>query len=128
MWAKFLSNFYPITIVYNGLTFGSVEAAFQAQKCPERAHEFCSLSPRDAKRLGKRVPLRSDWEREKIKIMYSLLCIKFSDPYLQQQLKSTTPHKLEERNTWHDTYWGTDMQGNGKNVLGSLLMVIRDRI
>ena len=126
MWSRVLSNFYPVTITYNGLTFGSVEAAFQAQKCPERAPEFCHLSPREAKHLGKRVKLRQNWEKEKIKIMFELLSIKFSKSDLLRELKSTAPYELVERNTWHDTYWGTDMNGNGKNMLGRLLMRIRD--
>ena len=125
MWADFLSNFYPCKIVYNGHQFNSVEAAFQAQKDPSRTAEFESLGPKEAKRLGKRVKLRPDWEQVKVRVMYELLCIKFSDPALDLKLKQTGTSTLIEKNTWHDLYWGTDMQGNGKNVLGQLLMVLR---
>ena len=33
----FLSNMYPVTITYNGYTYQSTEAAYQAQKEPTRA-------------------------------------------------------------------------------------------
>ena len=125
MWADFLSNFYPCRVVYNGHSFNSVEAAFQAQKDPSRAAEFEPLGPKEAKRLGKRVKLRPDWEQIKVRVMYELLCIKFSDPALDLKLKQTGAATLIEKNTWRDLYWGTDMQGNGKNVLGQLLMVLR---
>lgn len=36
----FLSNFYMADVEYNGIKYLNNEAAFQAQKCPERAHEF----------------------------------------------------------------------------------------
>lgn len=63
----FLSNFYPAPITYNGLVFKNNEAAFQAAKCPERRAEFCCLNPSEAKRLGRRVKLRDDWDQIKDK-------------------------------------------------------------
>ena len=61
----FLSNFYPMTLrdmEYPSITYGSVEAAFQAAKTLsyEERKAFESLSPREAKRLGRRVSLRPD--------------------------------------------------------------------
>ena len=58
----FLSNFFVSNVTYKFLTFTNTEAAFHAMKCPERAKEFCNLSPSAAKRLGRKVPLRPDWE------------------------------------------------------------------
>lgn len=61
----FLSNFYSAPVTYNGMCFENNEAAFQAAKCPERMTEFCRLNPSEAKRLGRRVKLRGDWEAVK---------------------------------------------------------------
>ena len=58
----FLSNFFAAPVAYQGLRFTNSEAAFQAAKCPSRMKEFCSLDPSTAKRLGRRVELRIDWE------------------------------------------------------------------
>lgn len=59
---SFLSNFYEAAVVFKGIEYKSVEAAFQAQKCPGRADEFISLTASEAKHLGRRVQLRADWE------------------------------------------------------------------
>lgn len=66
----FLSNFYPAPVEYQGYRFENNEAAFQAAKCPERMLDFCNLTPRLAKWLGRKVSLRHDWEIVKYDVMY----------------------------------------------------------
>ena len=124
----FLSNMYPCEIhceINNThFIFKSVESAFQAHKCPERAKEFVPLDGYKAKQLGKRVKLRNDWDEIKINVMEDLLRIKFSNPRLMQKLSWIEGDIIEE-NTWYDTYWGC-WRGQGQNKLGNLLMKIRD--
>ena len=115
-------------IRYNGLTFLNNEAAFQAQKCPERANEFCRLNPSDAKRLGRKVRLRSDWETVKDKVMYDVCHAKFSqNAELRKQLLKTGDVELIEGNAWGDRVWGV-CGGVGENRLGRILMRIRDEM
>lgn len=121
----FLSNMFPHLITFNGITYRCVESAFQAQKEPSRAKEFQFLNGFEARRLGRKVNLRPDWESIKLSLMKSLLEIKFSDKTLKKQLQSTGSEKLMEGNTWGDTYWGVTPQGLGLNHLGELLMEIR---
>jgi ribA/ribD-fused uncharacterized protein len=101
----FLSNFHPCTIVYNGLNFPSVENAYQAQKCPERAIEFVNITANKAKCLGKKVQVRPDWDDVKLKIMWDLVHQKFEDKELLRQLK-LIDEPIVEHNWWHDNYWG----------------------
>jgi predicted NAD-dependent protein-ADP-ribosyltransferase YbiA (DUF1768 family) len=71
---NFLSNFHPTKIEYENMIFNSVEAAFQAAKTKslrERT-EFLNLNPSEAKRLGRRIKLRDDWEEVKVGIMKEL--------------------------------------------------------
>lgn len=125
---RFLSNFSSSPLVYGGRTYLNAEAAFQAQKCPERSVEFCRLNPTDAKHLGRKVRLRPDWEKVKDGIMCDILMCKFSqDPDLRQKLLDTGHAELEEGNTWGDKYWGT-VDGVGKNKLGKLLMEVRENL
>ncbi len=126
---KFLSNFYPCKISYLGLTFLNAEAAFQAAKSinPEERKDFEFLSPSQAKKMGRKIELRSDWEQMKIKVMSEILAIKFSDPELRQMLLDTGEEELVEGNTWNDRFWGV-CSGEGKNVLGKLLMELRTKI
>lgn len=124
---RFLSNFFESQVSYNGLIFTNAEAAFQAQKDPNRACEFVNLGPKRAKSLGRRVHLRSDWDSVKCQIMLDILRAKFADPVLRLQLARTAPQELVEANTWGDRFWGV-CNGSGSNVLGLLLMRVRDEI
>lgn len=124
----FLSNFYPAQITYHGIRFKNNEAAFQAMKCPERMNEFCNLAPSEAKRLGRRVKLREDWNQVKDQIMYEICKEKFSEhPWLAQRLVATDGFDLIEGNTWGDHIWGV-CDGYGEDRLGIILMKIRDEI
>ena len=97
----FLSNFYSAPVTYNGMCFENNEAAFQAAKCPERMTEFCRLNPSEAKRLGRRVKLRGDWEAVKDTVMYEICKAKFSqNPDLADKLAATKDAELIEGNTW----------------------------
>lgn len=123
----FLSNMYPCTIACNTLSFTCVEAAFQACKCPERAQEFVGLDGFAAKKLGKQVPLRADWNEVKVGYMRALLKRKFKqNPNLLAQLREIKG-PIVENNDWGDTYWGV-CKGKGQNVLGKLLEEIRDTL
>lgn len=139
---EFLSNFYISDIEYEGLTYSSVEAAFQAAKTKLSSDEetkrqrapFCSYTPSVAKRMGRRGMLRSDWEKVKDGIMLDILRIKFnSNPDLRDKLLGTDDAVLVEGNTWHDCYWGDCdcpkcIHKPGKNMLGKLLMKVRDEL
>ncbi len=122
----FLSNFYIANVTYKGITYNNNEAAFQAQKDLTRSLEFKDLNPMSAKRLGKRVKLREDWESIKLNIMEEIIRCKFDqNPELKEKLLNTEDLLLIEGNDWNDTYWGV-CRGKGLNNLGKLLMKVRD--
>lgn len=128
----FLSNFFPAEVTYNGLTYQNNEAAFQAQKTysKEERIEFTTLEPRDAKRRGRRVRLRRDWEQVKDRIMEEIVRAKFSqNEELKEQLLETGDAQLVEGNRWNDRYWGVDIRsGVGENHLGKILMKVRSEL
>lgn len=125
---RFLSNFFPVLILFEQRTYLSVEAAYQAAKTLDldERQQFERIGPGTAKRLGRRVTLREDWELVKIDIMRVLLQEKFRrGGQLWEQLQTTKPHELVEGNYWGDIFWGR-CAGEGENWLGKLLMEIRD--
>ena len=128
----FLSNFFPAEVTYNGLTYQNNEAAFQAQKTysKEERIEFTTLEPRDAKRRGRRVRLRKDWEQVKDRIMEEIVRAKSSqNEELKEQLLATGDAQLVEGNRWNDRYWGVDIRsGVGENHLGKILMKVRSEL
>lgn len=128
----FLSNFYETEIDYGGLRYSSSEAAFQAQKClgEEERMQFTALSPSKAKSLGRKVSLRSDWQEVKVGLMEDIVRAKFQQHSdLAVKLLATGDRLLEEGNSWNDTFWGISLKtGAGKNILGKILMKIREEL
>lgn len=125
---RFLSNFYNASVTYDGLTYLNNEAAFQAQKIFVNRERFCSLNPSEAKRLGRSVHLRSDWEQVKNQVMYDICRAKFTqNEELGKRLLKTGKVLLVEGNTWGDRIWGC-VDGVGENRLGKILMRIRKEL
>ena len=129
---RFLSNFYEAEVTYGGLTYGSNEAAFQAQKCmtEEEKVQFTGFGPGKSKGVGRRVQLRPDWEEVKVGIMEEIVRAKFTQlPELAQKLLATGDKILVEGNYWGDKCWGVDTRsGQGENHLGRILMKVREKL
>ena len=127
----FLSNFAASPVLLDGQTYPTVEHAFQAAKTfdPEQRRLIQDANtPATAKRLGRGVTLRADWEQVKFDIMRGLLQQKFAQADLRQALLETGEAELIEGNTWNDRAWGRVLvkgQWIGKNWLGELLMEVR---
>lgn len=127
---RFLSNFSYSDIVYEDQLYPTVEHAFQAAKTLDLQDRYLismASTPGMAKREGRQVQLRPDWEEIKLEVMAKLLRLKFADPELKQLLLATGDDYLEETNTWNDTYWGV-CNGVGENHLGRLLMMVREEL
>lgn len=128
---RFLSNFfYPTAMVeMDGLMYPSVEHAYQAAKTLNEALRlrFTNGTAAEAKKMGRTLPKRPEFEALKVEIMYSLLVKKFEGTDLEARLLATGDAELVEGNSWGDTFWGV-CNGVGQNMLGRLLMQVRGRI
>lgn len=134
----FLSNFFSslIHVSFPGCEriVQTLEHAYQASKAntPTDFNRICdSKSPGLAKRAGKAIQLRHNWDDMKLEIMEKLLCQKFADPKLRAALVATGEADLIEGNRWGDRYWGCTWEAGswvGENHLGRLLMKIRDSL
>lgn len=122
----FLSNFFECALVYEGQHYPTAEHAFQCAKTtyPLAVQEIRhAATPGVAKRLGRKAPLRPDWEGVKLGIMEAIVRAKFSQPILRAMLVQTEGELIEENNH-RDTFWGT-VNGHGENHLGKILMKVR---
>ena len=123
----FLSNFFEAPVKFHGLRFRNNEAAFQSMKTSDR-EQFVNLRANEAKRLGRKVKLREDWESVKDNIMYEIVVEKFKQNQdLKFKLLDTGDAELVEGNWWNDTYWGV-CEGVGENKLGKILMKVREEL
>lgn len=132
----FLSNFYDCEIYYDCMHYKNSESAYQASKTENYREKetFCNLSGTEAKKLGRKVALRKDWEEVKLGEMEDIVRFKFKqNPDLAYKLLQTGDKKIVEGNYWHDNYWGNcycDKCKNieGENHLGKILMKIREEL
>ena len=126
---EFLSNMFNCGVEWKGEVYRCSETVFQMEKCEreEDKKRFKGLMPGQAKKLGRRIKMRSDWNDIKLQIMKELLRKKFNREPFKQQLIDTGDEELVEGNRWGDTYWGV-CRGRGQNKLGKLLMQVRKEI
>lgn len=127
---RFLSNFWSSAVVMDGHSYRTVEHAFQAAKTTDEDARRRIRNEHDAaaaKRKGRSVHLREDWEEVKLDVMEGLLRQKFGTEPLKSKLLKTGKATLIEGNWWGDKYWGV-CDGKGENHLGKLLMKIREEL
>jgi len=124
------SNFYPASMTIRGKTYRTVEHWFQASKTKEtRAHEKIrtASTAAQAKRLGRAVQLRPDWEKVKMEVMRRGLEAKFTQHGGLKQLLLETGDRAIHEASPSDAIWGW-MGGQGQDLLGKLLMETRTKI
>lgn len=132
---SFLSNFYLSDIKYKGRIYKSVEHLFQSIRCANDSDKEKIqnvMSPKSAKIIGRFVKVKDNWELDKVDVMRQILRLKFrKHSMLNRLLRETGDVPLTALNYWHDTFWGvcacTQHARTGRNMLGQLLMQIRER-
>ena len=125
----FLSNFWMSAFMVQGMEFKSGEHYYQAEKAAfDEDYEYVRSAPdaREAKRRGRKIRCREDWEDVKIDVMRMVLEAKFAPDRISEKLFATGNALLVEGNTWGDRIWGMTQTPSGRwagqNLLGVLLM------
>ncbi|MFF2875007.1 NADAR family protein [Gottfriedia sp. NPDC057991] len=127
------SNFSPHGFVLDGQYWNTSEHYFQAQKFVGTENEEqirLTISPMEAAKMGRdrSKPIREDWEEIKNEVMRKAVLKKFTTHKdIQNILLSTKDNMIIEK-TSNDYYWGCGKDGSGKNMLGKILMEVRDLI
>lgn len=127
------SNFAGFPIQVDGEVWPTSEHYFQAQKFDDRAYRKKirnAKTPMIAARLGRErgQRLRRNWESVKVEVMRKAVRAKFRQHAdLRELLVSTGDAKIVEH-TDNDSYWGDGGDGSGKNMLGRILVQVRDEL
>lgn len=132
-WKDF-SNLAPYSIELEGEIWKSVEHYYQFKKFektdPEYAQKIRNAETgKDVKSLSmQNKNYTENWEKEKVKIMKTAVRKKFeSHKYLENLLLYTGNENLVEANP-EDYFWGEGKDGTGKNMMGHILMEIRENL
>lgn len=130
---RWLSNFTPCVIPLNGRLYHSVEHAYQSAKShDDNWKSYCEDQRNPARKVkteSRYITLIPNWDLIKVAVMSELLKKKYSQIPFKGMLKDTGEELIQEGNTWNDTFWGVDLiTGKGQNVLGKLIMYVRDLI
>lgn len=130
----FLSNLYKRPIEFEGKCFTCSETAYQFGKpkdpdvaewiisapkphlCASAAHALLSFD------------IRPDWNEIKVDRMKRVLTTKFSQWGDLQTMLLSTDNTILIEDSKTDAFWGTGKSGNGKNMLGILLMEVRKEL
>ncbi len=127
------SNFSAHGFHLDALWWPTSEHYFQAQKFLDATYAETirnAPSPKLAADLGRsrNYPLRPDWEEAKIAIMRQAVTRKFeTHADIREILLSTGEQSIVE-NAPGDYFWGCGKDGTGKNVLGKILVEVRDML
>lgn len=128
------SNFSAHPFTLDGAQWRTSEHYFQAMKFAGHLEHVEALrlmpSPMQVAKAGRSRarPLRADWEQVKDDVMRAALYAKFTqNPEIQTVLLETGHEEIIE-NTTNDHYWGIGSSGTGLNMLGKLLMELRERL
>lgn len=127
-------------LVVNGIRIPTTEALYQACRFPSlpdvQRDIIAQHSPMTAKMKSKphRELTRGDWESVRFKVMRWCLRVKLAQHYNEfgRLLLATQDRPIVELSR-KDDYWGTKLQRDeetlvGQNVLGRLLMALRQRV
>ena len=128
---RFLSNFWLCPVIFDGIQYPSSEHAFVAAKTLDLSQKreiTKMITPGRAKRYGRRIELRPDWNQVKVAVMYDIVRAKFAqNEALADKLLATGDALLIEGNKWGDQFWGV-CNGSGHNWLGRILVLTRSLI
>lgn len=127
------SNFSGHEVVFGGKEYKTAEHCYQSQKFinPEIKAE---IENAPSSFLAKKVShshddkKRKDWEGVKTDIMKQIITEKIKQHDETRELLQGTGDNEICDNTPFDYFWGIGEDGSGKNVLGKILMEIRNEI
>ena len=128
------SNFYRAPIMVDGSSWKTSEHYYQAMKFYGHSEHVKAVkeakTPMMAANIGrdKNRPMCSSWNDIRDDIMYKALYAKFTQHENLKELLLGTDDALIVEHTTNDNYWGDGGDGSGKNMLGTLLMKLRDAL
>ena len=121
---SWMRNDYRKDITVGGITYPTLEHAYQASKTKDRNIKLQiadTNSVSEARKIGRNIKQSAGFDREAI--MTALQRLKYTDKDLGEMLANTGTDPIVMEG-YHE-FWGTGEDGNGQDVMGAILMSIR---
>lgn len=125
---SFLAMEFPCEFFMNAVKFKSATAAFYAQKSTDinSWNKFARLNPNRARQKASALPEPDDYEENKYLYLYKANKLKFDcNELLRKSLCELKGKELINNVPYKEEYLGI-FNGKGENMLGKVLMQIRD--
>lgn len=129
----YFSNFSNHPVYLKNKIWMTAEHYYQAQKYAGTPYEETirlASSPVKANQLGQKMSAsrQKNWPNIKNDVMRNVIQAKFTQhPDLKHNLICTGSKELVEH-TPNDKYWGDGGDGSGENMLGKILMEVREKL
>lgn len=140
-----LSNFFPCTLIWKGAEYPSAEHIYQAEKAvmnnrPDIAAEIVGTETAlEAKKVGKKVYTKDNWEVENQQLMYKVLENKVNQLKVVRDTLLSKKDEMIVEAVPYDYLWGSGLTKTatrntdpskwpGKNMLGQMWMSIREEL
>lgn len=127
----YYSNFFERPIFIYGRMFKTSEHAFQFKKTlnPEWQDKIANAgNAKESRALGKACPIIKGWDDIKVDIMREVLYAKFTQHQDLRNKLFATGDAIIIEDAWWDEFWGCGKNGDGQNMLGKLLMELREKL
>lgn len=124
------SNFSDYPFSLDNKYWRTSEHYYQANKFEKNSEIYIAIQQAKTATLAKKIAyshtVDKKWESKKIPFMYNALYEKFTQNSDLKRLILSTKEAYIIEEAKDDMYWGSGKDGNGKNILGRLLMFLRD--
>lgn len=130
----YLSNLFKRGIVFDGRYFDCSEKAYQWGKPKDRnVAEWLKDAPKPhlcamAAHALFAFDIVENWNNIKVDRMWDVLREKFRQHQDLREMLLATGEAILIEESKNDAFWGIGKRGNGKNMLGILLMSIREEL
>lgn len=128
------SNFHPCRFIWQGIEFNCSEQAFMYAKATyfndiETANQILlETDPKKIKKLGRKVKNFDDakWSEVRYNFMLTINRVKYTQNEDLRNILLSTGNRTIVEDSPFDYIWGIGKDGSGQNLLGKVLMELRD--
>lgn len=127
------TNWSPHAVKVWGIDFPTAEHAYQYKKHlydnPKLAEDIrAAPTPEAAKLLSWSKPINQKrWDKQRQAVMLEILMAKHAQhACIREALSATGDKAIVQEQDGDDMFWGIGKNGNGRNTMGKLWMIVRE--